>query len=54
MIPPFNATGNLPPGIHMADWSEFSARFGISSRRKKLLAGLRAALEALYFVGEQT
>jgi hypothetical protein len=28
LIPDFDANGNLPPGIHRAEWKEFSKRFG--------------------------
>jgi len=46
MIPPFNAVGNSPPGIHTTAWSEFSTRFGVSPRRTQLLVGLRTTREA--------
>jgi hypothetical protein len=51
MIPPFDAAGNLPPGVHKATWDEFVARFGTTSRRLALLAGLKAALDALRAAG---
>lgn len=51
MLPPFDARGNLPAGIHAADWSEFVARFGFSARRQVLLLGLQAALTALQRAG---
>ena len=47
MLSPFDREGNLPPGIHWADWNEFQERFGTSPYRKKILAGLSRALEAL-------
>ena len=47
MIPEFDLDGNLPPGIHLATWQEFTERFGITSYRQKLLKGLQAALESL-------
>lgn len=47
MIPSFNESGNLPPGIHDADWNELEARFGHSPRRAELLEGLREALISL-------
>lgn len=53
MMPPFDATGNLPPGIHEATWEEFVARYGATSRRLTLLAGLKAALDALRTAGCQ-
>lgn len=51
MIPPFNADGLLPPGIHRATWGEVEARFGSTPHRRQLLAGLKAALESLAAVG---
>ena len=51
MIPPFDAKGLLPAGIHAADWPEFAARFGFSDRRRRLLGGLEAALRSLRDAG---
>src|SRR5262245_35713043 len=51
MIPPFQSNGNLPSGIHVADWPEFVARFGTTPRRLALLSGLRAALDSLHDAG---
>lgn len=52
MIPPFDVnTGNLPPGIHEATWNKFLARYGYTPHRLALLAGLRAALDALRVAG---
>ncbi len=54
MIPPFDsATGNLPPGIHLADWGEFTARYGATPHRLRLLGGIKAALDALRAAGCQ-
>ena len=53
MLPRFNASGKLPAGIHAADWAEFTARFGFSERRRRLLAGLEAALRSLQEAGCQ-
>lgn len=53
MIPDFEATSLLPAGIHHADWAEFVVRFGNSSRRKWLLAGLLDALTMLRTAGCQ-
>lgn len=53
-IPPFEAEGNLPPGIHWADWTELSNRFGYSAYRRRLLSGLRNALELLQAAGCST
>lgn len=52
MIPKFDAqTGDLPPGIHSAEWDEFERRFGGTPHRRRLLAGLGQALEALRQAG---
>jgi len=51
MIPAFDVRGNLPPGIHLAQWPEFTALFGVTARRKILLAGLKAALVNLQEAG---
>ena len=47
MIPPFDERGNLPPGIHKANWDEVEARLGGTPWRNFLLLGLREALESL-------
>jgi hypothetical protein len=48
MIPAFEpSTGLLPAGIHEATWAAFVARFGSTPGRLRLLAGLKAALDAL-------
>jgi|SRR6478672_1777406 len=54
MIPPFDETGNLPPGIHKATWGEVEARFSGSPRRAALALGLREALVVLRNAGCQT
>ncbi len=52
MIPLFApSTGLLPSGIHEATWEEFVARFGWTPHRLTLLAGLKAALDALRAAG---
>ena len=51
MIPDFNSEGNLPPGVYWTTWSEIVNRFGTTLWRRRLLAGLRAALEELKRVG---
>jgi len=54
LIPPFDAdTGALPPGDHQATLGEIAARFGFTLRRRWLLKGLRAAVEALWAAGVQ-
>jgi hypothetical protein len=48
MIPPLDpVTGNLPPGIHEASWTEIEDHYAYTPHRRELLAGLRMALEAL-------
>lgn len=52
MIPAFSGeTGNLPPGEHPATWEEIVERFGYTPWRRKLLDGLKAALESLRAAG---
>lgn len=52
MIPPFDPdSGNLPSGVHEATWHEFVARYGYTAHRLALLAGLKAALDALRAAG---
>ena len=46
VLPGFTAEGELPPGVHLADWQEFQSRFGRSSPRRVWLSSrLRALLE---------
>ena len=47
MIPEFEPGGNLPPAVHRATWRELHDRFGTTRWRRRLLVGLRAALENL-------
>jgi hypothetical protein len=54
MIPPFDAIGNLPPGVHWATWQEFVGRFGETPHRRRLLAGLKAALDSMQVAGCRT
>ena len=42
MLPPFNGTGDLPPEIHIADWTEIERHFGQSPEaRVRAYARLR-------------
>ena len=41
----------LPPGIHVRSWTEVKAAFGTTHHRRRLLGGLRAAMEALKAAG---
>ena len=46
VLPEFTVEGELPPGVHTADWHEFQSRFGGSSLRRVWLSGrLRALVE---------
>lgn len=51
MIPPFAPDGNLPAGVHIAEWSEVQKRFGWNSHRQKLLGGLADALTQFAIAG---
>lgn len=57
MIPAFETTPGedgryqLPPGIHLATWTELVERFGTNERRREILAGLLRALQALKAAG---
>ena len=51
MIPNFDKRGNLPPGIHRATWKDICTRFGTTEHRKKLLQGLKKALDELKQAG---
>ena len=49
MIPAFDpVTGGLPPGDHQATLEEIAKRLGFTPRRRWLLKGLRAAVEAFW------
>jgi len=54
VIPDFDSNGLLPAGIHAASWKEFVERFVQSPHRLRLMAGLRAALDALNAAGCET
>jgi len=47
LIPRFDSSGRLPPGIHEATWRQITATLGFTPRRKRLLTGLRKALALL-------
>lgn len=51
MIPAFTEDGCLPPGIHLAMWFEFALRYGTNDHRKRLLQGMRGALQNLKQAG---
>ncbi len=54
MLPPFEPSGDLPPGIYWAEWQEFVERFGTTPHRARLLRGLKAALESFRRAGCHT
>lgn len=54
MIPAFTPEGSLPEGIHEASWQEVQERYGYTTQRKRLLAGLRHALTDLALAGCRT
>jgi hypothetical protein len=51
MIPIYDKKGNLPPGIHAATWQEIEQRYGYNDDRRRLLGGLRAAIDNLKAAG---
>lgn len=51
MIPAFENDGTLPPGIHSASWEEVVERFGYTTYRRRLLNGLKQALDVLHIAG---
>jgi len=51
MVPTFNNEGNLPVGIHVANFDVFSNTFGVSMHRHRLLTGLAAAMIPLKACG---
>ena len=51
MIPEFDSRGLLPKGVHRANWEEIVKRFGGNERRRKLLRGLKEALDLLKGAG---
>jgi hypothetical protein len=50
-IPEFNDSGNLPTGIHHANWQELEAKLAFNERRQELLQGMKRACESLKMVG---
>ncbi len=54
VIPPFDENGNLPPGIHWAEWSEFKERFGTTPNRIRMIQELQTAMEQLKAAGCRT
>jgi hypothetical protein len=54
VLPPFTADGNLPPGVHWTTWELFAHRYGSTARRRRLLQGLKSALDLLKTAGCRT
>jgi hypothetical protein len=54
MIPEFNENGNLPPGVHWAQWEEFKEIFGTSLTRQRMVDGLELAMTLLKAAGCRT
>jgi hypothetical protein len=38
VLPELTTEGELPSGVHVADWQEFQSRFCVSSARRKWLS----------------
>lgn len=51
MLPPFESSGRLPPGIHGSTWALFRERFGTSVQRRDQLEKLEVALRLLRAAG---
>ena len=51
MIPEWSTIGDLPPGVHLATWTQAEARLAFNARRRRLLAGFREACELLRKAG---
>jgi hypothetical protein len=51
MIPEWLANGDLPPGVHFANWRELEERLAFNLRRRRLLKGFRGACGELEKVG---
>jgi hypothetical protein len=51
VIAEFNDRGLLPPGIHPSNWDELCNRFGWNERRKRILRGMKIALDSLKMAG---
>jgi hypothetical protein len=51
LIPRFDSSGRLPPGIYNATRRQITAGLGFTARRKELLDGLREALALLKGAG---
>jgi hypothetical protein len=54
MIPEFEEKGNLPPGIHWAEWEEFKEIFATNLTRQRMVDGLELAMTQLKAAGCRT
>ena len=53
VLPEFDSAGDLPAGVHAANWQEFHSRFGIATSRRKWLFGrLRALVDLTAATGK--
>jgi hypothetical protein len=53
MIPEWLDNGDLPPGVHLANWREVRSRLSFNRRRQRLLQGFRKACDELRKAGCQ-
>jgi len=54
MIPPFNESGCLPPGIHRAALGEVESRFGLTSELRRVqMESLRWMIELAVRAGAE-
>lgn len=51
MIPPFDTRGNLPPGVHVAQWEEIHDKFGGNEWRSDLLDKVEGVARELQRAG---
>ncbi len=51
MLPEWINNGDLPHGVHFAQWAEVEERLAFNARRRQLLAGFRRACDVLRRVG---
>ena len=51
MIPEWLSNGDLPAGVHVAQWAEVEERLAFTPRRRRLLAGFREACDLLRRAG---
>ena len=50
----FDENGNLPPGVHWAEWEEFVERFGYNLDTEKIINGLSLVMTQLKAAGCRT